>query len=55
MRVLEDVVAEDDDERLTGRELLGHSHHLGDPARARLHLVGEIELEERSLTPAHVR
>jgi hypothetical protein len=47
VRVLEDVVAEHDDERLAGGEVVRHPDHLRDPARLRLHLVGEIEVEQR--------
>ena len=47
LRVLEDVVAEHDDERRASGEVLRHSDDLGDAAGLRLHLVGEIELEDR--------
>ncbi len=46
LSVLEDVVAETDDELLARGERSRHSDHLGDPAGRDLHLVGEIELEE---------
>ena len=52
MRVLEDVVAENDDERLAAREVLGHADHLRDPAGTGLHLVGEVELEQRRVAAA---
>ena len=45
--VLEDVVAEDDDERLAGGEVARHADDLRDPAGLRLHLVGQVELEQR--------
>ena len=47
--VLEDVVAQADDELLAARELARHADDLRDPAGLHLHLVGEIELEERLL------
>ena len=50
--MLEDVVPEDDDELLAGREVLRHAHDLGDAAGLRLHLVGEIELEQRAVAVA---
>ena len=46
LRVLEDVVAEADDELLAAREVARHPDHLGDPARLDLHLVGQVEVEE---------
>ena len=45
--ILEDVVAEADDELVVAGEALGHADDLRDPARLDLHLVGEIEIEER--------
>ena len=47
LRVLEDVVAEHDHERCSGREVPRHADDLGDPARLRLDLVREIDLEDR--------
>ena len=47
LRVLEDVVAEHDDERRAAREVLRHPDHLRDAAGLRLHLVRQIELEDR--------
>src|SRR5713226_8281267 len=46
LRVLEDVVAEADDELVAGGEVAGHPHDLRDPARLGLDLVGEVEVEE---------
>ena len=45
--MLEDVVAEADDELVAGCEFAGHPDHLGDPAGLDLNLVGQIEVEER--------
>ena len=53
MRVLEDVVAEHDDDRLAGGEILRHADDLGDTARPCLHLVREIELEKRRFATSH--
>ena len=50
--MLEDVVAEADDELLAAREVARHPDDLGDPARLDLHLVGEIEVEERLVARA---
>ena len=47
LRVLEDVVAEHDDERRASGEVPRHADDLGDAARLGLHLVREIELEDR--------
>ena len=47
LRELEDVVAEHDDERRAGREVARHADDLGDPAGLRLHLVREIDFEDR--------
>ena len=47
MRVLEDVVAEADDELVAGGEVARHADHLRDPAGLDLHLVGQVEVEER--------
>ena len=44
---LEDVVAEHDHEGRTGGEVPCHAHDLRDPTGLRLHLVREIELEDR--------
>ena len=52
MGILEDVVAENDDELLAGREVLRHADDLRDPAGTRLHLVREVEIEERCIAVA---
>src|SRR3954471_19339238 len=44
--VLEDVVAEADDQFVAGGEALGHRHHRGDAAGLPLHLVGEVQVEQ---------
>ena len=45
--VLEDVVAEADHQLLAAGEVPRHPDDLGDPARLDLHLVAEVEVEER--------
>ena len=45
--VLEDVVAEADDQPVAGGEVASHADHLGDPSGLGLHLVGEVELEQQ--------
>ena len=45
--VLEDVVAEADDELLAAGEVARHADDLRDPAGLDLHLVGEVEVEEQ--------
>src|SRR4029079_2820431 len=52
LRVLEDVVAQADDDVVVAGEALGHPDHLRDPARLDLHLVGQIEIEERCAVAA---
>ena len=49
---LEEVVPEAHDELPGPGEALGHPDDLRDPARLGLHLVREVELEERLLRPA---
>ena len=50
--VLEDVVAEADDQLLAAREVAGHPDHLRDPARLDLHLVAQVEIEEQLVAGA---
>ena len=52
VRVLEDVVAEHDDQLVAVGELARHADDLRDPARLCLHLVGEVELEQRLVRAA---
>ena len=47
LRVLEDVVAEADDELLAAREVARHPDDLRDPAGLDLHLVGQVEVEQQ--------
>jgi hypothetical protein len=49
---LEQVVAEADHELPAAREAFRHPDDLRDPSRLGLHLVGEVELEQRLLRPA---
>ena len=56
LRVLEDVVAEADDELLAAREVARHADHLRDPAGLDLHLVGQVEVEQHLVgRRAHAR
>ena len=50
--MLEDVVAEADDELLAGGEVARHADDLRDAARLDLHLVGEVEVEEQLVAAA---
>ena len=52
LRVLEDVVAEADDELLSGGEVARHADHLRDPAGFDLHLVGQVEVEQQLVAVA---
>ena len=55
LRVLEDVVAETDDELLAAREVARHADDLRDPAGLDLNLVGEIEVEEHLVAGARTQ
>ena len=50
--MLEDVVAEADDELLAAREVARHADDLRDPAGLDLHLVRQVEVEERLVARA---
>ena len=52
MGVLEDVVAEHDHERLAAGELARHAHHPRDASGLRLHLVGEIHVQQHAVGAA---
>ena len=52
VRVLEDVVAEHDHERVAAGEVPRHPDDLRDPAGLGLHLVGEVELQQRLVRAA---
>ena len=52
LRVLEDVVAQADDEPVAGAEVARHPDDLRDSTRLDLHLVREVEVEEQLVASA---